>query len=347
MSLVVTGDFHLGQFRNGPDINGVNGRLLDIKARMWEMLDFLTKHQDASFMMVGDVFKDKHPSIPEMEVFAEFLRELIGLRISSYFITGNHDSSKTVGQPHALAPFMPLTQGTCIRIIDEPAVLAGVGGEWAYFFPYKWHSQDEPLKKFTKDATSADPLFVHGTIEGGSVNKLVDYELFDEDVIQYDTVKQFKMVFAGHLHDAQHFGNVWYPGSIERLAFGDELSPKSFLYVMEEGVQTIPLNARKMVTMHYEQLKELKAGRFSVKDAIVRISGVDRDYIRHTREALMNAGCYYIAGLYTTGQETMELPKATGIDISEFVRRLAAKTGYKGDVKNATKIILETVGNQS
>jgi DNA repair exonuclease SbcCD nuclease subunit len=190
-------------------------------------------------------------------------------------------------------------------------------------------------------------LFVHGTIEGGAMNKLVDYELFDEDVISYDTVKKFKAVYAGHLHDAQHFKNVWYPGSIERLAFGDELSLKSFLYVTEDKTESIALYARQMVTMGYAQLPELKAGRFSVKDAIVRITGVAKGEMQSTRKALMDAGCYHIAGLHSADQIVNELPKATGINISEFVRRYAEKAGYKGNVEAATQIILDTVDNQS
>lgn len=350
--MIITGDFHIGSYRNGPDIDGVNGRLLDIKARMWEILAYLKGvAPHTPFIMVGDVFKDKHPSIPEMRIFAEFLQQLISMKIWSYFITGNHDASKVVGQPHALAPFMPLIENTCIHIIDAPLKLQmSDEASYFYFFPYQWHSQNEPLKKFVVTADSKDCLFVHGTIEGGSTNKLVDYELFDEDVIQYDTVRQFGGVFAGHLHDAQQFKNVWYPGSIERLAFGDELSPKSFLDISEcRGkweVKQIPLNARKMLTMHYTQLDELKQDRISVKDAIVRITGVEKDALQSTRKILMDKGCYFIAGLHSADQIVNELPKATGINVAEFVRRFAEKTGYKGDVNAASRIILDTVEGQ-
>jgi DNA repair exonuclease SbcCD nuclease subunit len=356
MSLVVSADFHVGPYRNGPDINGVNGRLLDIKARMWEILDFIRKRQVSNdpitFIMAGDAFVHKHPSIPELTVFSEFIKELISLyKVESYIFPGNHDASKVVGQPHALAPFIALTKDTCVHIVSEPTRVNFGGGCHAYFFPYQWHSQDKPLAEFTKDATDKDYLFVHGTIEGGVMSKLVDYELFDEDVIRYDTVKKFRAVFAGHLHDAQHFNNVWYPGSPERLAFGDELSPKSFLHVFDDGknlsVNTIPLpNARKMVTMHYTQLEELKQGRMSVKDAIVRITGVVKGELQNTRKALVDAGCYFVAGLHSADQIVNELPKATSINVSEFVRRFAEKTGYKGDVVAATRIILDTVDNQ-
>jgi DNA repair exonuclease SbcCD nuclease subunit len=351
MSLVVSADFHVGPYRNGPEINGVNGRLLDIKARMWEILDFMKKDKTKTFVMAGDAFIHKHPSIPELTAFAEFIKELIKLGIESYIFPGNHDASKVVGQPHALAPFMALTKDTCVHVLDVPTRV-----QWqdraAWFFPYQWHSQDKPLAEFVKDAESKDYLFVHGTIEGGVMNKLVDYELFDEDVIRRETVKGFRAVFAGHLHDAQHFDNVWYPGSPERLAFGDELSPKSFLHVTDDGntvnVSTIPLpNARKMVTMGYAQLPELKQGRISVADAIVRITGVAKGEIQSTRKALTDAGCYFIAGLHSADQIVNELPKATGINVSEFVRRYAEKVGYKGDVETATKLILDTVENQS
>jgi len=355
MSIVVSADFHVGPYRNGPDINGVNGRLLDIRNRMWEILDFIKQQVRAgdvpSFVMAGDAFIHKHPSIPEMTAFSEFIKELMRLEIESYIFPGNHDASKIVGQPHALAPFVALTKDTCVHIIDTPTRVEW-GDSSSYFFPYEWHSQDKPLAEFTKDATEKDLLFVHGTIEGGVMNKLVDYELFDEDVIRKETVKKFRAVFAGHLHDAQHFDNVWYPGSPERLTFGDELSPKSFLHVVEhEGkldVRTIPLpNARKMVTMHYSQLEELKQGRLSVKDAIVRITGVAKGEIQSTRRTLHDAGCYFIAGLHSADQIVNELPKATGVDISEFVRRYAEKIGYKGDVGAATKLILDTVENQA
>jgi hypothetical protein len=254
---------------------------------------------------------------------------------------------RTKGQTHTLAEFKPF-EDKCLRIVDVPTV-AIVEGVKFTLFPYMSAPQADKVPVCEK---SVEPniLVMHGTIEGGFANRMVDYEVFDEDVVPYDRVAGYDLVLAGHLHCQQNFKNVWYPGSIERLDFGDMNTDKFFLDITVNGrkdidVTKVQLDARKMMEMNAAQIPRMTSGQFSVKDAIVRVVGVDRDKAREVRKLLMEKGCYHISSMQYADGGVEEVAKSGTVDIGKFIVDYANKNNFKGDLESAKRTIFESLSN--
>ena len=340
---LVTADWHEGNFRNGPMIDGVNGRLLDIRDRIREILQYALSNNIKVIVILGDLFNDKSPSMIHLTYFAEFVREATENDITIVVLTGNHDVYKLQGQMHALAPFQKI-QVPKLVVIDQLSDFRWElpKGLKIAFFPYIKSPQKEALASFLKPTDTA--LFMHGTISGASTRGCTELEMFDDDVVPHEMLSHLKGVFAGHVHSCQHFENVYYPGSIERLTFEDEKDTKSFLDVIWEygdfEVKPIPLKARKMITLPGNMIQDVEKGRISVKDAIVRVLGADRHLIQETRQILMRQGCYYVASVQTAVKDMQAVESApTTTDLKVFVDKFAKKQKYTGDLDAAMKMI--------
>lgn len=351
MRLIMSADWHLGSYR-GPDNNGVNGRLLDIQEKIQEILDYI-QEQDVLHTLIigGDLFRDKQPAMLHLEILSKFLNKCETHKIPTRIIPGNHDVNRIKGSAHALSPFMPLLSSSkYVKIIDKPWIEEFNEGE-IFYFPYMSTPQEPKIKEFLKDATKRDILVMHGMIGGAQLNPMFEYEVPDDDSISTEVLSKVGTVLAGDIHMAQHFKNVWYPGSIERLDFGDEFTNKGFLDVDWSGekvdVKTIPLNARKMLTIDFNQLKEVEAGRVNIEGGIIRVVGADRGYIEDTKRILTNKGCYFVAGIHTHSQTIQEAPKKVGIDVSDFVRMYAEKKEYKGDIQSASQTVVDLLNAQA
>lgn len=352
MKLAALGDPHYGSYRNAPEIDGVNGRLLDIKARMQEILDYIKEHGIQHLVVVGDLFRNRIPHPVDMAALSEFIRACIDLDVRTWILTGNHDRARLKSSDHTLAPFIPLVRGTCVSIVDEPRVVEGIipGGR-LFLFPYVGSPQEAHLREFlwNNKPAAGDILAMHGTIKGAVPHPVADYEISDGDVIDPEMLKPFRAVLAGDIHVPQEIGNAWYTGSVERLDFGDEMSAKSFIVAdideMDVHVERVPLHARRMLTLTGSQVALVVAGQVSVKDAIIRVIGADRDRIEEIRRILVERGCYHIDAIYTLERELQEAPKQ-GIDVSDFVKQFATRTGYEGDVDSAISTIAELLNAQ-
>ena len=343
MNAILSADWHLGQFRNGSTINGVNGRLLDIKERIDEILNFAESKKAGMMVLAGDMFRERHPDMAHMEILSQSFKRLIDDKIETLVIPGNHDVSRIRGSSHTLTPFMPLTKDTCIHIVDKPTIINDIA-----LFPYMSAPQEPALKEFLKIVPpSCRFLVMHGTVRGAVLNKLVDYEIHDEDAVDANLLDRFQWVFAGHIHDAQKFRNVVYPGSIERLDFGDEFSNKSFVRLPDDGgIETCHLNARKMVTVSYQILKD-HYKELDLKDAIVRVINADKDFIPDIRRMLVERRCYYIAGISTVDAVRQEITTKEMLDTPKFVERFAKKVEYVKPLEPATEMIMEMLDAQT
>jgi len=345
---VFTADWHIGSHR-GPEIDGYNGRLLDIQKQMVAILKYCITNQIKTLIVGGDLYREKDPSNMHRQILAQIIKSAQENDIEMLMIPGNHDCYRARGQTHTLAEFVPFI-GPRLNIFDKITVYPVEDVEFT-FFPYSTAPQADKVPQCEK-SKYPQVLVMHGTIEGGFANRMVDYEVFDEDIIPYDRVKGYDLILAGHLHCQQNFKNVWYPGSIERLDFGDMNTDKCFLDVTVNGpksidVKKVPLDAREMMEMNAAQLSLLKADRFSVKNAIVRVIGVERDKARDVRRLLAEKGCYYISSMQYADGGVDDVAKSGTVDIGKFIEIYAKKSNYKGDLKMATKAVFESLENQT
>lgn len=345
----VVADLHIGDYRSGPVINGVNGRLLDIRDRLSEIAKYTITNGIPHMIILGDIFKEKRPSPMHLSVFTEFLSTLLERGTTVIVFPGNHDMHKIQGEVHAMKPLKYL-QGHQLMIIDEPTslVLSKIN---VLVFPYIKSPQRNYLPDLLKQANKNSILLMHGTIEGAALHGMGDFEIFDEDYIPASMISDLQAVFAGHIHEFQHFGNVWYPGSIERLTFDDEGHDKFFLDVEinrggDVNVTSVRINARPMMTIAANKLSSVEQGIIDIRQAVVRVIGVERQNVQEIRQLLMKKGCYFVASIQTATRTISPVQNShaiTNFNMSEFVRTFAQKNGYKGDLQEAEKMVKQFV----
>ena len=343
---IFTADWHIGPYRNGPEYKGVNERYMDIMARITELLHHVEVSGVKHLFFLGDLFRNRHPDNVYLAAAARVLKRLSELKVHSIFMVGNHDQARFRGQQHALSMYMPIAPNY-ITIVDTPCIKV-IEDIQFFIYPYLASPQDAQLKAFLKGANEKNVLLMHGTVEGSQMFDSDEIEISDKDTISADTVRPLGAVFAGHIHKPQHFRNVWYPGALERLTFNDEPDERGFLDItIEDGKVTptwIPVQARRMMTLHIGHIPAVERGELDVKGAIVRVRGADATEVIATREVLTRRGCFFIASIQTIGTTVTDVPK-TGLSVTELVTRYAKKVKYEGNVESASKIITDTLNS--
>lgn len=343
---VFTADIHWGAYRNGPEIDGINGRLIDICDRIDEVIKYIQTNKIHHLFVLGDLFKDRDPSAIFLLQLAKLIMACQNHGIKLYIIPGNHDQPKLAQQISALTAFVPLLPSN-IQIISEPTVMS-VEDVVLHIFPYMQSPQHEALAPFVQKAKAEDILLMHGIIEGCVAGEF-EYEITDDDAIPIKMISKFRAVIAGDIHKQQHFKNVWYPGSLERLTFNDEKDEKGFLDIsIPKGkaapkVKFVRVHARKMTTIHAADIERVKQGQIPVKDTIVRVTGCRGEDVANVKRILEDARCYYIASIRFLGDSIREVPKS-GVSVPDLIKRFAEKVGYQGDIDAATKTIIDTLG---
>jgi exonuclease SbcD len=348
MRCVVSADWHVGPYRNGPEIQGVNGRFLDIMDRINEVIDYMVANQIKHLFFLGDMFKVRQPENAHAAAVSKIFKVLADHKIVCWFIPGNHDQARFRGQAHALAVYQPISPPGYINIADEPDEFQ-IGGERFLLFPYISSPQDPKLKAFLSRIKNPQEciLLMHGSIEGCKLLDSDEIEINDKDTVRMDTIRKVGAVFAGHVHRPQQFEHVMYPGALERLTFNDEPDERGFLDVtMEKGkvsAQLIPVHARRMMTLHAGHIPAIRRGEVDVKGAIVRIKGAKSDEVVAIRQALHDGGCYYVSSVQSQEVAVKEAPK-TGLTVIELVKRYAKKRSYPEDgIESAAALITGTL----
>lgn len=347
MRCIVTADWHYGSYRNGVELDGVNQRLLDIQERVRDLIHYCLQNNIKSVVFCGDMFKDKMPTSAHLTALSEALQSFIRHGIKFYAIIGNHDISRVRGEIHALSMFQPLALDG-IHIIDQPTSLE-IEGRKFFFFPYRSSPQAPALRDALVHNVD-EFLVVHGSVEGAILNAATEYEIQDDDTIPLQLCEGFRAVFAGHIHHHQHFANVWYPGSLERLTFHDEADPKGFYDVQADGEQFtvtfVPAHARPMKTLQYDQLEDVKSGKIDIKGAIIRVRGADRYRVQEIQQLLSDHGCHMVTTIQTDEPELQASDvRQQQIDLDEFIKKYAEKVQFAGDVPNVSKMIREALSS--
>lgn len=341
MRMLFSSDWHVGSYGTGPMVNGVNDRLKDLANRIQQIRDYALRERIEWLVVPGDLFKNRQPDNVLLAIMAQFIHAFQSCGIKVMFSTGNHDVYLVEGRTHALNVFKSM-QLPGVWVFDEPSAVV-VEGVKFLFFPYLGAPQDAKLREAIAKFPGCDVLVMHGSVEGGVVNRNSEFEIHDSDEVKFDTVSPFKLVLAGHLHSCHNVGHVWYAGSIEQLTFDDEGVPKMFLDVtIQDGqvsVKKVPLDHRELVTLTYDQLPQVMAGELDVRDKVVRMTETDEDQTANVVRILREKGCYHVSGVYrkTPDQRPVEQVDARKLDVGQFVRKYAEAVKYEGDLDSAVR----------
>ncbi len=275
---------------------GLNRRLLDFREAFTRALDYALDRDVDLVLIAGDCFKTRDPSATHQREFAVCLKKVLERRIPVVIVLGNHDTPNAIGRAHALAvygslgvPRLTLFDAPGVKVLDTfhgPLQIAALPYLARSFLLDKEAYKSLPLEEVNRLladkcasileglAEQADPMLptilayhgsVGGALFGSERSVMIGHDLVIPysalDVRRADGTPAWDYVALGHLHKHQDLNEgrqppVVYPGSIERVDFGEEQEPKGFCWVdIERGRATyefVRLPARPFVTLRLD-----------------------------------------------------------------------------------------------
>lgn len=349
LRLLHLADIHFGMENYGrlDPASGLNRRLFDFSRSAHLAIDYALEHDVHLAIFAGDIYKHRDPDPSWQREFAQCVRRLVEAQVSVVILVGNHDLPNTLGKAHAVEIFdtLPLPGVTVIHrpglhFLDTPGGRVQVAG-----LPYITRSfllsreeyKDKPLEEVNRllvakgeeilrelaeqvDTSLPAILTVHGSVATAKLSSEQSIMIVGHDPILplgALTNPVWDYVALGHIHRHQdlHAGQqppVVYPGSLERIDFGEEHEEKGFVWAqVSKGNTTytfIPVPARRFVTIRLDArqgdplfLLEQELANRDIKDAVVRVvltlAAEQSDVLdeRQVRERLNDA--YLIAGI--------------------------------------------------
>jgi exonuclease SbcD len=249
--------------RHDPE-TGLPMRVLDFLKSLDEIVDTAIQEQVDLVLFAGDAYKDRSPAPTFQREWGRRIMRLSKAGIPTLLLIGNHDVSPSTGRAFSFQEFDTL-EVPHVQIISRPGLLKPekLEGLPVQIIALPWINrssvaaallnQDEADKdanrsleeKFSELVnrwlTDLDPalptiLLAHGSIEGAIYGGERSVMLGGDYTIPRSLVRDTRLdyVAMGHIHKMQdvNVGShppVIYPGSIERVDFGEEADDKFFV----------------------------------------------------------------------------------------------------------------------
>lgn len=308
--------------RHDPE-TGLPVRVLDFLRSLDEIVDTAIAEKVDLVLFAGDTYKDRNPAPTFQREWGRRIIRLSKAGIPVLLLVGNHDLSPSLGRAHALEEYNTLEIQN-VRVLAKPELL-GPDELWGLplqviALPWVARSQmmaisgmeasknaeilssledvlTEQVENFLQDA-AAQPelptvLLAHASVQGAVYGSERSVMLGTDVVLSGGLVKdpRFDYVALGHIHKKQDVNEkgypaVVYPGSIERVDFGEAQDDKFFVIVnIAKGKTTYEWRQLKNVRPFFDfrarldsedgVMKKLMAKLpqpSTMKDAIVRFT---------------------------------------------------------------------------
>jgi len=291
--IIHTADVHIGVENYGrPDpVTKTSTRLVDFLETLDEVVEFAIENSADLVLFCGDAYKSRNPNQTHQREFAKRIYSLANNGIQVFLLVGNHDSPNIPGPASALEIFPTLniqnvhigstltthlikTKSGPIQIVSLPWVRKGQfmsSSDSSQLNTEQLNSTIQSMltMKILDQASKLDPaipaiLAGHVSIDSARTSSEKSMMLGNDYVLLKSSVAlpQFDYVALGHIHKYQLLNEsprVVYPGSLQRIDFGEEKDIKGFCSINldpDKGVgqrelsyEFIPVNARRMVTI--------------------------------------------------------------------------------------------------
>jgi exonuclease SbcD len=313
-------DIHIGMENYGhiDSSTGINSRVLDFLRRFDEVIDYGLSHDVDLVIFAGDAFKTRDPSPTLQREFARRVKRFVDAQVPVVMLVGNHDlpamekkaSSidiyRTLGVPNVIIGwaedvFVIETKRGKVQVATAPYPMRNRLFTQAEHRGKSIEELDKTLQEIVGEniramAEQLDPtlpsiLTGHFTVSGATYGSERSV-MIGRDVAVLKSVLSdgpWDYVALGHIHkhqdlNAGRYPALVYPGSLERIDFGEEKEAKGFCWVeLEQGSTTwqfVEVNARPFVTINLDVREEddptLAAqgalAQVDVTDAIVRVN---------------------------------------------------------------------------
>jgi exonuclease SbcD len=266
--------------------NGLPIRVLDFLKALDSIVETAISERVDLVLFAGDAYKDRTPVPTFQREWGRRVARLSRARIPTLLLLGNHDLSPAAGRAHTLQEYETL-EVPFVRVLNRPellkppdlwdlplqvlaipwvsrsALIALGEVEGAYSERIYERMQEILQKILTKLLENADPalpliLTAHASVEGAVYGGERTIMLGSDLVLPRGELLHPKVdyVALGHIHKHQNlnpdgYPAVIYPGSIERVDFGEAHDEKGFVIVHLERNATTwewrPLPGRRFI----------------------------------------------------------------------------------------------------
>ncbi len=246
-------------------ISGLPLRVLDFLKALDTIIDTAINEHVDLVIFAGDAYKDRSPAPTFQREWGKRIMRLSRAAIPTILLIGNHDRSPAVGRAHALQEYDTL-EVPHIHVIGKPTLLLpdDLDGVQIQVMALPWISRSAMMasqqmdgvktedvdKKIENSLTdfldswypkidSALPLVLtaHGSVQGAVFGAERSVMLGNDLVLPGAMVRDPRLdyVALGHIHKYQNLNigthpPVVYPGSIERVDFGEAKDEKGFVF---------------------------------------------------------------------------------------------------------------------
>lgn len=315
-------DLHFGMENHGridPE-TGMHSRLLDFSATLGKILDQALEMDIDAVLFAGDAYRTGRPSPTQERELARHIERIGRAGLPLVMITGNHDQPASTGQAHAIEVFrtlelphlyltdrletlrVPTRRGTLqIICIPYPARRrfsdrVGIDARSLSREQEQRGIEDELVRFIEREAAKRNPeepvvLLAHIGISEASLSGTErTMHLSDEVKLPRSALMRPGIDYGalGHVHRFQDLNPegsppIVYPGTIERIDFGEEKDNKGFVIAeVEPGrarYRFFPLASRSFVTIQRDLSAEPDPtealrhaiGQEAIEGAVVRL----------------------------------------------------------------------------
>ena len=253
--------------------SGLPVRVTDFLKSLDTIVDAAIEENVDMVLFAGDAYKDRNPAPTFQREWGRRIMRLSRAGIRTLLLVGNHDLSPALGRAHALETFDTLEVPN-VHVVDRPVFLRpeDLNGLPLQVFALPWVSRSgimahlglsasDPNQVFEELADrliglvqgwldEADPALpivltahcsVQGAVYGGERTVMLGGDLVLPGSLVRDP--RLDYVALGHIHKSQNLNEnahppVIYPGSIERVDFGEARDDKFFVVVHIERGKT-------------------------------------------------------------------------------------------------------------
>ena len=277
--------------RHDPE-TGLPIRVLDFLKALDTIVDTAIAEKVDLVIFAGDAYKDRTPSPTFQREWGRRIIRLPMAGIPTLLLVGNHDISPASGRAHTLQEFDTL-QVPKVRVLYKPELLkpADLWGLPLQVLAVPWVFRSSLMAALELTAADGDTIneeierrlttilqarmeeldpalptvmVAHGSVQGAVYGNERTVMLGKDLVLPGSLVKDPRLdyVALGHIHKHQDLNPgshppVVYPGSIERVDFGEAADEKGFIIAEIEKSKTsfrfIRLNGR----LFYDRLVKI------------------------------------------------------------------------------------------
>ena len=298
MKLLHLGDLHLGRSLADFDLKEDQEYLLD------QLLKIIDERSVDGVLIAGDVYDKSIPSEAATKMLDYFLSQLAQRKVSTFMISGNHDSDERLNFGSTLFESNRIyisskyngnlyKQTLCVGQEEADIYLLPFvkASQVRHFLPEaKIESYDDAVRAIIEHA-AIDParcnvLVAHQFVAGGNEEtcfggseSLGTQSVGLVEMISYESFRDFDYVALGHIHSPQQVGRkeIRYSGSPLKYSVSEANNEKSVpLITIENGKPEIEL-------IPIKPLRNLRHIKGKMKDLLARENITNpQDYIYAT-----------------------------------------------------------------